>query len=191
MKVKIIFVSIAFFVFAQTSIAQNKTVNIECNLSINETEWIKKSPLTATLTVKNNSDEKVEIYLPPNFSLLKEGKEINSPRKVIGDEYSSKEKEEDYIITKRKRNGYSYKIRQFFEFSLNSGESKTLEFNISKLAWNASMSSILVDYDWYNEIPNGNYNFYYIWSYDLGKGKNTRRISIISNKISVKLNSEK
>jgi len=179
----------ALFLVVQAAFAQKEAVNIECNLSINETEWVKNSQLTATLTVKNNSEKEVEINLPPSFKLEKDG--INKSRIIFGDQYSSKEKEEDYIVTERRKNGFSYKIRQFFKFSLKSGESKTLEFNISKLAWNDTFSSILVDFDWYKRIPSGQYNLYYSWGYYLDKDKDTKRlINIFSNKIVVKLNSK-
>lgn len=190
MRIKATLLLITLFILVQSPLAQDKTVNIECNLSINETEWIKNSQLTAILTVKNNSDKEVQIYLSPSFILEKKG--INNSQIIFGDQYSSKEKEKDYIITKKTRNGYSYKIHQSFEFSLKSGESKTQEFNLSKLAWNDSMSSILVDFDWYKSIPNGNYNLYYEWGYYLDKDKKTKRlINIFSNKIEVELNSKK
>jgi hypothetical protein len=190
MKIKAILLTIALFLIVQVTFAQEETVDIECNLSINKTNWIKNSQLTAILTVKNNSDKEVKINLPPRFKLEKEG--INNSRIIFGDQYISKEKEEDYIITERRKNGFSYKIRQFFEFSLKVGESKTLEFNLSKLAWNDTLSSILIDFDWYKRIPSGKYNLYYSWGYYVDKDKDTKRlINIFSNKISVKLNSEK
>lgn len=190
MKIKTIILIIVLFLTAQVTFAQEEIVDIECNLSINETNWIKKTQLSAILTVKNNSEKKVKINLPPRFKLEKE--ERNNSRVIFGDQYTSKEKEEDYIITERRKDGFSYKIRQFFEFSLKSGESKTLEFNLSKLAWNDTISSILVDFDWYKRIPSGKYNLYYYWSYYPDKDKDPKRlINIYSNIISVKLNSNK
>jgi len=191
MKTRIIFTLIAFFALGQILFAQTKAIDIECNLKISGTEWVKGSTVKATLTVKNNSDKKVKIYLPPGFKLVKQGKKIHDPSSVWGDQYSAKEKDKDHIILKQTKNSTSYKLVQYFEFALKSGESKAVDFDISKLAWNASMSSILIDRDWFNLIPSGNYDLYYYWNYDLGKNEKLRRINIVSNKIEVKLNGEK
>lgn len=189
MKIRVVLFLIIVFAAGQTFYAQFKKVNIECDLAINETKWKKDSRLTATLTLKNNSDRKAKIYLPPHFILEKTG--IDVSRTVLGDSYSSKEKETDHIVTEKTRNGDSYRIRQFFEFSLKAGESKTIEFNLTNFAWNATMSSVLADRSWFKIIPNGDYNLYYWWSYELDHGQDARTISIVSNKIKVELNNEK
>ena len=179
------------FILFQTVSAQVEKINIECVLTISETEWSKDSKVTARLMVRNNSDKEVKIYLPPHFSLDKQSAGKDSKEK-FGNEFTSKEKEEDNIITKRTKKWVFYKIKQFFTFSLKSGESRTVEFDLSKLAWNHSMSSILIDYDWFSKIPSGDYNLYYHWSYKTNKDKKgSPSVEIFSNKIGVKLNSEK
>lgn len=190
MKIRFIAVALVVFVFAPMLFGQTKrTAALETSLKINEAKWIKDAQLTANLTVKNNSDGKVKVYLPPHFILEK--KEINDSPVVFGDQYSSKEKNEDHIITKRTERGTSYNIRQFFKFSLKSGESKTVEFDLTNLGWNDRMSSILIDKSWYGAIPNGSYNLYYLWGWGLGKGGKARGIELDSNRVEVELNYEK
>lgn len=190
MKLNLILLSIFMFAFCRFALAQDKIFNIECELTINETEWVKESQLTAKLTLRNNYDKEVKIYLPPRFELETQGVKIDSSQNLRGLRYGSNEKQQDHIITKKTKMGYSFRIRQQFNFTLKSGESKTLEFNLSNLAWKDRMSSILLDESWYQIVPNGKYDLFYHWSYKLDED-NKQMVNILSNKVEVRLNSEK
>lgn len=192
MKVKIAIYVFALFICTQIAAAQKKVVNIDCNLSVNETAWTKDTHLKATMTLKNNSEQEVEISLPPHFTLEIPGGPTKESGIFFDEQYCSREKQADHIITKRTKWGFSYKIRQFFSFPLKSGESKTVKFHLTNLAWNDSMSSILIDRSWYDRIPSGNYNLYFEWGYSLDENDTSKgSLKILSNKIPVNLKSEK
>ncbi len=177
MKLKLILFLFAFFVFAQNSFAQTDyRGKLEFNLSVNQMEWYIGSQVTAKITVKNISDEKLELTLMPYFELVK--KEI--PKGEFSEVYT-------YVSN---QNPDDSKI--FFEFSLNKNESKTVEVDVTKLGWRRAPESIFFGGNWRYEVPRGEYALYFEFWFEFGEDEKKRRGGIISsNKIDVKLNSEK
>lgn len=171
--------------------AQSKKLDIDCKVILNQTVWNKNTVLSAKLIITNRSSEKVKIHLPPRFRLKKVGERDWSSQK-LDDEFISSEKEIDHIITKRRKNGYSYRIKQFYSFELRAGEKTFVDFNLTNLAWNDAMQSILVDTSWHVRIPSGKYNFYYRWSYESSDRSGSKYVLVLeSNKTAVELISEK
>ena len=107
MKVKMIFLCVAFFVFAQTSIAQPAYYDkLQLSLSVDQTEWNVGSKVIAKMTVKNISDKKIKITLMPNFELCQ--------KEIPKGEYSAKY---TYVSNQEPENSLI-----FFEISLNKNK---------------------------------------------------------------------
>lgn len=192
MKPLLFKVFLALLAFSTVGFSQPRVVDIECRIEINEHEWRKGTPIRAKLIVKNNSDQEVKLELPPIFHLAMKGAKRGTTDLIFGQEYYSGEKEKDHLITKRRKNGYSYRTRQFFSFPLKRGESTFVDFDLTNLRWNDFMSSYQIDTSWYEVVPSGTYDLIYEWGYDVRDGESKPyMLKIYSNLVEVKLNSDK
>lgn len=190
--------------FCQVISAQNKTVNIECLLTINDTDWKKNSRLMAQVTVINNSENEIEMILTPQFNLDKKDIPLPNPNEHpgFGKSYYSHEVLRYVQITKNSFEPKKIEPRQEFSFSLNKLETKTVEFDLSKLVWKDWFSSIDGQYTvsgaftepdnlWFGQIKSGKYDLYFSEDIYLSGEDNKKSIEIVSNKVEVNLNSEK
>ena len=139
-----------FFVFAQNSSAQfaqnssaqtNYRGKLEFTLSVDQTEWHIGSRVMAKITVKNVSNEKLEIVLMPNFKLAK--KEIPKGQYSEAYIYSSNQNFDEPVT--------------FFAISLNKNETKIVEFEVTKLGWRRAVESVFIGGNWYYGVPKGEY----------------------------------
>lgn len=163
MKLKLILFLFAFFVFAQNSFTQTDyRGKLEFSLSVNKTEWREEDKIITKLSVQNNSGKKIKLQLSPNFYLVKEGINEKDLADVGYYTYYSAAKMET-----TKDNGKIFVIsdedkKMFFPLiNLENGESKTVEMDLTKLAWGKSISAYRPFGSWFSAIPKGNYKLYF------------------------------
>ena len=182
MKLKIILILSGCLFFAQNLNAQTDFTNkLEFTLTVDQTVWYANSSVIAKVAVKNISNKSLEIELLPSFRLVRIGIPKEDLDKKGGTFYST-EKWEDMKVIRKSGNLTEYEVQQVFNINLGSGKSETVEFKVSKLGWDDSISSIITKASWFHKIPAGNYDLYY--DFRLSR-------KMLSNKVEVKLNSKK
>lgn len=164
MKLKnFIFILLVSLFLTQVAFSQtNFLKDIAFDVSIDNAKWKKKDKIIAKLSVQNNSGKKIRIKLSPAFYLIKEGVNENDLAAVGYYTYYSSAKMET-----TKDNGKTFvisdedKIMFFPSLDLEKGEIKTVEMDLTGLAWGKSNSAFRPSGSWFSEIPKGNYKLYF------------------------------
>ena len=119
--------------------ATSTATNIKCSLASDQTRWAKGNTAIISVTLTNLADNKIEMKTIPSFKIEKTaGMSYWAPVDLMG---------QNQPLAANTRS----------TISLEKGASLNTKTDISKLGWDAGMSSIWPAKDMYSVVPAGEY----------------------------------
>jgi hypothetical protein len=151
---------------------------IRCSIEIETETWSQGKPIFVVVQVKNISDKAVSVLGTYSFELTTVSDDVPpmaywSPVNILS--------------------GTPLKLRAGKvpegAIHLEPGETKAMKFELTKLLWNKSISSVWPDQRLFEVVPKGNYDL--IFGVETDRGKNSENIPIVthiaSNKVRIEV----